>query len=90
MNRNVLGAAQSLKNCKRVESKTAEEDGTPLGVKKIYDMGVFSITCTFAVFAYIWVYYVLIDYTVEPHEAYITLALMPLLLILATACDKFN
>lgn len=28
----------------------------PLGVKKINDMGVFSITCTSSLFAYVWLF----------------------------------
>ena len=67
-----------------------EEDGTPAGVKKINDLGVFSITSFFAVGAYIWVYYCLIDYEIQPYEAYITLGLILIFLASATACDKFN
>jgi len=32
------------------------DDTTPLGVKKINDMGVYSITCSFSLFAYIWLF----------------------------------
>ena len=67
-----------------------EEDGTPLGVKKIYDLGVFSITCFFAVFAYIWTFWCLRDYAVDPTEAYITLGLFFALIGIATAVDKIN
>ena len=67
-----------------------EEDGTPLGVKKIYDLGVFSITCFFAVFAYLWIFWCLRDYEVDPTEAYITLGLFFALIIVATAVDKIN
>ena len=39
-----------------------ERDETvPKGIKKINDMGVFSITATSSVFAYIWIFIVLID-----------------------------
>ena len=37
------------------------DDTVPQGIKKIYDMGVFSITATFSVFAYVWVFIVLED-----------------------------
>jgi len=38
-----------------------KEDGTPQGVKKIADLGVFSITTTWSVIAYCWLYYCLMD-----------------------------
>ena len=36
----------------------------PLGVKKIYDMGVYSITATFSVLSYVWMFIVLYDQNV--------------------------
>ena len=33
-----------------------KHDGTPHGVKKIDDLGVFSITATWSVLAYIWLF----------------------------------
>jgi len=36
-----------------------KEDGTPKGVKKIYDMSVFAITCTWSIFAYVWLFWCL-------------------------------
>ena len=65
-----------------------EEDGTPHGVKKIYDMGVFTITCTCSMLAYIWTFYCLIDYEVTPLEAFLTLGFMFVLLVAAFAADK--
>ena len=65
-----------------------EEDGTPHGVKKIYDMGVFTITCTASMLAYIWTFWCLIDYEVTMLEAWLTLGFMFVLLILAYAADK--
>lgn len=38
-----------------------EEDGTPLGVKKVQDTGVFAITTIWSIIAYIWLYIVLLD-----------------------------
>ena len=67
-----------------------EEDGTPKGVKKIYDMGVFSITCSFSMFAYIWSFYCLMDYEVTGLEAGLTLGFMAVLLISAFAADKYK
>jgi len=37
------------------------DDTLPKGIKKIYDMRVFSITATFSVFAYVWAFIVLLD-----------------------------
>ena len=66
------------------------EDGTPLGVKKIRDLGVFGVTTFFSLAAYAWVYYCLMDGIVEPFEAYITFALFFALIFLAYAVDKCN
>lgn len=65
-----------------------EEDGTPPGVKKIYDMGVFTITCTCSMLAYIWTFYCLIDYEVTMLEAWLTLGFMVVLLISAYSADR--
>lgn len=35
------------------------DDSVPKGVKKVNDMGVFSITCFSSLFAYIWMFLVL-------------------------------
>ena len=59
-------------------------------MKKIYDMGVFTITCTFSVLAYIWVFYCLKDYEVDIVEACLTLGFMFVLLIAAYTADKLN
>ena len=40
---------------------------TPDGVKKINDMGVFAITCTSSLWAYIWLYIVVKDQHVLPY-----------------------
>lgn len=41
------------------------DDTVDQGVKKINDMGVFTITCTSSLFAYLWLFYVLTDQLVE-------------------------
>ena len=64
-----------------------KEDGTGEGVKKILDLGVFTITATFAVLAYCWLFFVLIDYQIEPWEAYCTFGFFWLLLALAVTAD---
>ena len=74
-------------NDDRDEGELAEDD-TPKGVKKIYDMGVFTITCATSVFAYIWVFIALRDFEVTPFEAYVTLFMMIALLAAAYSADK--
>lgn len=63
---------------------------TPDGVKKINDMGVFAITATWSVIAYIWMYVVLIDQNVTAIEAWITLFFFFLLIGMAYAADRYN
>jgi len=68
-----------------------ERDNTvKKGVKKIYDMGVFSITATFSLWAYIWLFIVLQDQMVSPAEAWITFAFMFILLGLAYGADVYK
>lgn len=64
-----------------------DEDGTPKGVKKVADTGVFAITTTWSIIAYVWLYVVLLDKKVEPWEAYLTLSFMVALLIMAYIAD---
>ena len=64
-----------------------KEDQTEKGVKKVLDVGVYSITTTWSVLAYIWLFVVLIDYTVEPWEAYLTFAFFWILLLMAVSAD---
>jgi solute carrier family 8 (sodium/calcium exchanger) len=66
-----------------------EEDGTEKGVKKVLNMMVFTITTTWAVLAYMWLYYVLMDKKVSNLEAYLTLAYFFILLGMAFAADKY-
>ena len=57
------------------------------GVKKINELGVFAITTTFSVFAYIWLYYVLSDGEVAPWEGWTTFILFFVLIISAYLVD---
>lgn len=62
-------------------------------VKKIDDMGVFTTTAIFSVFAYVWMYYCLSISSpnqVTTTEAYWTFGYFFILLILAFSADKFN
>jgi solute carrier family 8 (sodium/calcium exchanger) len=63
---------------------------TPDGVKKINDMGVFTVTAGWSLIAYIWLYLCLQDQNVTPLEAWITLGFFFVLIIMAFAADKYN
>ena len=61
--------------------------------KKIFDVGVFAVTSVFSVFAYIWLYLVLAEFTegvVESWEAWLTLVFFFLLIIFSYSADKIN
>ena len=64
--------------------------GPPKGVKKIYDMGVFSVTAGSSIFAYAWLYWVLRDQKVNSTEAWLTLAFFFVLVGLAFGFDRFK
>ena len=50
-------SAVSIYAVNEKDDKNPDRDETvPVGVKKIYDMGVFSITCFFSMWAYIWIF----------------------------------
>ena len=66
-----------------------EEDGTDKGVKKVFNMIVFTITTTWAVLAYLWLYYVLLDKKVTLTEAILTLSYFFILICMAFAADKY-
>lgn len=74
------------------ENDTNEDrdETVPVGVKKINDMGVFTITCFFGIFAYVWIWLVLRDSLVSPTEAWLTLFFFFLLIGMAFAADKYN
>ena len=64
--------------------------GPPKGVKKIYDMGVFSVTAGSSIFAYAWLYWVLKDQMVDSTEAWLTFVFFFVLVGLAWGLDKFK
>ena len=66
------------------------DEGAPKGVKRIYDMGVFSITSTVSIFAYIWLWICLIDQNFDMTEAVLTFCFFWILLIACYAADRFK
>lgn len=67
-----------------------EEDQTDKGVKKIGKVKVFIVTTVFSILAYVWMWYVLLDGLVKPHEAWITLGLFVVLILMAWIADKMS
>jgi hypothetical protein len=51
---------------------------------------VFATTTIFSVFAYLWLYYCLLDGYVNPFEAWFTFALFFIMIIVAYGMDKFG
>lgn len=60
----------------------------PRGIKRIYDLGVFAITATASLFAYVWMWICLRDQTVEIWEAALTFAMFFILIITSYAADR--
>lgn len=62
-------------------------------MRRIDDMGVFLTTALFSIFAYVWMFIVLVVWTpdeIEIIEAVFTLAFFILLVILAFIADRYN
>lgn len=75
------------------EANDVDEDRdttVPVGVKKIYDMGVFSITCSSSLFAYIWLFICVKDNTVTPAEAWLTLVFFFILIGASFIADRIK
>lgn len=66
--------------------------GIPKGeVRRINDMNVFAVTCSFSIFAYVWLLIVLMVWTpniVTLTEAILTFLMFPLVVILAWMADR--
>ena len=66
--------------------------GIPKGeIRRINDMNVFAVTCSFSIFAYIWLLIVLMAWTpnrVTLEEAILTFLLFPAVVILAYMADQ--
>jgi len=66
------------------------DESVPKGVKKIYDMGVFTVTAFSSIFAYVWMWIVLIDQSVSPFEAWLTFLFFFILIGSAFGMDKYK
>jgi len=66
------------------------DEDVPVGVKKIYDMGVFSITSSVSIFAYLWLWYVLLDQNITFSEAMLTFSFFWILLVTCYFADKYK
>ena len=68
--------------------KDPERDAEmPVGVKRIYDMRVFAVTCTSSLWAYIWLWIVLLDQKVKIWEGVLTFVFFFLLIGFAFGAD---
>lgn len=81
--------AVSEDNDDRTDDECIEDD-TPKGVKKIEKLAVFAITTGFSIFAYVWMYYVLMDSLVVWWEAWTTFGFFWLLILVAWIADKIQ
>jgi len=75
------------------EANDTDEDRdttVPVGVKKINDMGVFSITCTSSLWAYIWLFICVRDSAVSLSEAWLTFAMFFILIGLSYGADRYK
>lgn len=66
------------------------DSSVPVGVKKIYDMGVFSITAVSSIFAYLWLWYCLLDQQVSMAEAWWTLGFFFILVLMSFGADRYK
>jgi len=64
-----------------------KEDGSP-DFRKIEEMGVFTITAVYSVFAYVWLFLCVMDNNVMLYEAVITFLLFPVLVIHCYLADQ--
>ena len=66
------------------------DESVPKGIKKINDMGVFSVTAVTSIFAYLWMLYCLEDQNILVWEAWITFLFTFVLVGAAFTADRMN
>ena len=86
----VISAVSIYAVSEKNDTNDDRDTDVPVGVKKINDMGVFAITATSSVWAYLWLYIVLLDQVVEPWEAWLTLAFFFILILMAWRADVYK
>ena len=72
------------------DNKPDRDQTVPIGVKKINDLGVFTITVISSIFAYIWLYLCVAGPIITMVEAWLTLSFFFIMLILAYTADKLK
>jgi solute carrier family 8 (sodium/calcium exchanger) len=86
----VISGVSIISVTEKSDNNPERDESLPKGVKKINDMGVFSITAISSLWAYIWMYLVLRDQLVEVWEAVLTFVFFFLLIGMAFGADKYN
>jgi solute carrier family 8 (sodium/calcium exchanger) len=66
------------------------DEEMPLGVKRIYDRRVFGITCFSSLWAYIWMWIVLLDQNVNWWEGGLTFLFFFILIGIAYCADRYT
>lgn len=79
--------AVSYENDTDFVEEEREEGDPPRGIKKIKDMYVYSITCSFSLFAYIWLFLCVRDNGINVKEAVLTFIFFWVLIGLAYLAD---
>lgn len=72
------------------EDDVDPETGCKNGYKRINDMGVFGVTASFSIIAYIWLWIALLDMQIELWEALVTFMMFPVLVGIAYCADSMN
>ena len=86
----VISAVSIYAVSEKNDTNDDRDETMPVGVKKINDMGVFAITATSSIWAYVWLYIVLLDQVVKVWEAFLTLIFFFILIFFAWRADVYK
>ena len=86
----VISAASIYGVTPENDNNDDRDEEMPKGVKRIYDLGVFAVTATFSIWAYVWMWIVLMDQTVTLVEAFLTFGFTFLLVGIAYGADRYK
>ena len=81
--------AVSKETDKDEDDPERDQDVEP-GIKRIFDLGVFAVTATASVLAYVWMWFVLKDQIVEIWEGVVTFSFFFLLIGTSYAADRLK